>query len=82
VAGCIENLLAQLFGNFDGFKELNRSPLENRIQGMVHGSLTSMLPLQHIYVAIATLIPCSQTRSNRQVELNCHRTNNRLFGPW
>ena len=54
MAGCIENLLAQPFGNFYGFKDLNRSPLEDRIQGLVHSSSTSMLLLQHMYVAIAT----------------------------
>jgi hypothetical protein len=53
MARCIENVLAQLFGNVDGFKDLNRSPVEDRIQGLVHAHL-SMLPLQHINVAIAT----------------------------
>src|SRR5579864_5844166 len=38
MAGCIENLLAQSFGNFNGLKNLNRSPLEDRVQGLVHGS--------------------------------------------
>jgi hypothetical protein len=39
-------LLAQSFGNFNGFKDLNRSPLEDRVQGLIHGS--------HLYVAITT----------------------------
>jgi hypothetical protein len=47
-------LLAQFVGNFNGFKDLNCSPLEDRVQGLVHGSCSSMLLLQHKYVAIAT----------------------------
>jgi hypothetical protein len=39
MASCIENLLAQFGGNCNGFKDLNRSPLEDRVEGIVHGTL-------------------------------------------
>src|SRR5580698_2837117 len=76
--GCIEKLLAQLFGNFYGFKDLNRSPLEDRVQSLVHFHfVTSMLPLQHRYVAIATYNCCCgnmgrwpTTRGNCQAAQN------------
>ncbi len=54
MAGSVENLLALRFGNFYGFKELNGAPLEDHVQGLVHGlpSLCchyniDMLLLQH-----------------------------------
>ena len=57
MAGCIQNLLAQSSRNFYRFKELDRAPLKDRIQDLVHGLATSMLSLQHTYVAIATWSP-------------------------
>ncbi|MGO9435045.1 MAG: hypothetical protein ACLP00_12255 [Terracidiphilus sp.] len=53
MAGCIENLLTQLVGDFHGFKDFNRAPLEDRVQDVVHGSTscchynTQMLQTQH-----------------------------------
>ena len=35
----IEDLLTQPFADFDWLKELNRSPLEYRLQGSVHNNL-------------------------------------------
>jgi hypothetical protein len=52
MAGCIEDLLAYPLGDLDWLKDSNRSPFEDRLQGLVH--ITSMLPLQHIDVACAT----------------------------
>ena len=45
----IENLLAHLFRNFDGLKNLYRPPVKDRIQDLVNGSL---------HVAITTYICC------------------------
>jgi hypothetical protein len=36
MAGCVENLIAQLLGDFDRLKDLYRSSLENRVQDVVH----------------------------------------------
>src|SRR5579863_2454422 len=74
MAGCIENLLAQSFRNFNGFKDFNRPPLEDRVQGLIHDSTTSMLLLQHTYVAIATRFGSSQLtqRGRNLVPKECH----------
>src|SRR5215471_19183142 len=49
MTGRIENLLAQPLGDFYGLKDLNCSPLEDRVQGLVHGN--------HLNVVITTY-PC------------------------
>jgi hypothetical protein len=50
----MENLLAGFWGDVYRLKEFNCPPEEDCIQCFIHGNL-SMLLLQHIYVAIATL---------------------------
>jgi hypothetical protein len=50
----MENLLAGFWGDVYRLKEFNRPPEEDCIQCFIHGNL-SMLLLQHIYVAVATL---------------------------
>ena len=52
--GGIQNLLAQRLGNVYSLKDLNCSPLKDRVKPVLHKCLDLMLLLQHINVATAT----------------------------
>ena len=60
MAVSIEDLLANALRDFNWLKEFNCSPFENRLQNHIH--ITSMLQLQHTYVARQHVITAKWSR--------------------
>jgi hypothetical protein len=76
MAYCIEKLLAQPFGNLYGLKDLNCSPLEDRVEDLAHDSL-SMLPLQHTSCCCCNTDVGDQPKK-RFAKLAIHATNSSI----